>query len=95
MCALISIRFHRDGEDASEDLAVPLTWLPGQGVSSGALRLGPMGDGLAVFVVPDLVGMNSVARTVLVRSLRRVANGATRKALTRAIDLAAEREDEE
>jgi hypothetical protein len=92
--ALVSVRYlgDSDSDDAPEELAVPLTWMAGQGVASGALRLGPIGRGLSVFVFPELVNMRSVPLDVLRRSLNRFANSRTRKALMQAVDLGAEQE---
>jgi hypothetical protein len=89
--ALVSVRpLHSD--DDPEELAVPLTRMAGHTAASGALRLGPVKDGLAVFVVPDLVNVRTVGIDVLRRSLKRFANNVTRKALMRAVDLVTDQE---
>ncbi|WP_410676998.1 hypothetical protein [Amycolatopsis sp. cmx-4-68] len=90
---LVSVRLRREDNETSEDLAVPLTWLARQGVSSGALRIGSANFGMTVFVVPHLVDPRTIGVDVLQRSLKRFANKQTRQALIRAIDLAGEQEN--
>jgi hypothetical protein len=84
-CALVSVRSQHDDADP-ELLAIPLTWLRFQRVASGSLTVGRLGDGVGVFVVPELVSAAEVHLSVLVRSLERIANAVTRTALRRIIE---------